>query len=95
MACQSGCSETLEKVINTTILNTMPQTMLSKFVINKLKIRRQGFNSDTKVGAIIDIGSYASVHPFAFLAFYSASKMYASHLSLSLSKTECGDYIDF
>jgi len=63
----------LQRITDITVINTLPTTLLSAFVLAQMAKRRRG--------VVINVASAASYHPLFYWAIYSATKKYVCHLS--------------
>uniref|UniRef100_A0A914HNJ6 Steroid dehydrogenase n=1 Tax=Globodera rostochiensis TaxID=31243 RepID=A0A914HNJ6_GLORO len=66
------------KMANDLILNTMPHTILSAFVLKQMAERKKGI--------IINISSFIANYPFVYCSVYSSVKKYLSWFSTILRK---------
>ncbi|CAD5216596.1 unnamed protein product [Bursaphelenchus xylophilus] len=72
----------LARVAGITIINTLPCTLLSAYVLKKMAARKNG--------VVINISSSASAKPLAYWAIYSATKKYVNWLSEIMRKEYAG-----
>lgn len=68
----------LKRVTDITVVNTVPATVLSAFVLAQMAKRN--------LGVVVNVASSASFHTFYYLAVYSAAKKYVCWLSSVLRK---------
>lgn len=68
----------LERLVNVTIVNILPMTILSYTILNQMVKRNKGI--------IVNVSSCSAYHEFRYLAAYSASKKYVNWLSTILRK---------
>ncbi|CAD5212347.1 unnamed protein product [Bursaphelenchus okinawaensis] len=68
----------LDRVAGITIINTLPVTLLSAFVLKKMAVRKNG--------VVINISSSAATKTMAYWAIYSATKKYVNWLSEIMRK---------
>lgn len=65
----------LQRVADITVINTLPTTVLSAYVLKQMSERNNR-------GILVNISSSASYHPLFFWAIYSATKVNLLFLNL-------------
>ncbi|KAI1728439.1 short chain dehydrogenase domain-containing protein [Ditylenchus destructor] len=68
----------LKRVTDITVVNTVPATVLSAYVLAQMAKRN--------LGVVVNVASSAALHTFYYLAVYSATKKYVCWLSSVLRK---------
>lgn len=78
----------IEKVNEMVNLNCLPQAILTRLILPKLKERKTA-------SAIIDISSFAASYPIPFYNMYSATKIFSEYLNVAIREENLGSNVDF
>lgn len=91
----SSRNETLEEIRNCSVINTVPQTMMTQQMLKKFEERKKSKQVGQMTGAIIDMSSITAIQSPPGQEYYAATKRFNRFLTQTIGNVFAGNQLDF